>query len=250
MDYKKNPHTNANLKDWYGFVYSTRFWQYFSMNSFATFMKCVFYRDIGRAGLDWRSNVISSASVIVFGLLFARLGFKWPFGIIMGANIIIGVFSIVIELIDPGPNGEKYHHLQLILYRFIEALGAGETVLIVASTPRTFGIKYGSLVMCFVQLGHICSLVLALLIEKKAVILNTAGIITSFIALIISSCLFRETLDIFKLLKKRQVIFTDFGIKIDPNYSPINSFISKSASRSSTLKSSLLFFLNSSSFKT
>lgn len=89
----------------------------------------------------------------------------------------------------------------------------GRHILIVCSSPRTFGIKYGVLVMCFINIGEVLSSILVLLVAHEPFSLFSAGIVGACIALAINVFAFREKLDIKTLLDKQMVIFDNFGIK-------------------------------------
>lgn len=99
----------ANLRYWYAFIYSQRFWQYFMMDLFGALTSDAFYRDWRRSALGWVSNLISCITSLVVGVAYAKLGFRCMFTILMLVNISIGIISIVLQALDPSPDGGDYH---------------------------------------------------------------------------------------------------------------------------------------------
>lgn len=156
----------ANLNCWYAFIYSMRFWQYFFLDLFGGFLGLTFYRDFGRAGEGAESDLIKFGSSIIIGYSYAHLGFRTVFIILILINIVIGVSAIIVNnktTDDDHYEFDKRNNTSLlILYRIMEVVDSGKTVLIASSSPRTFGIRYGSLVMCFIFLGDIISSIVIL----------------------------------------------------------------------------------------
>lgn len=82
----------------------------------------------------------------------------------------------------------------------------------IAAVPKTFGIKYGCLILGIIQTSDMISQILVLLVSRNNnVVMFVIGFLSSIVALVICF-FFQETLDVQNLQKKRMVILADFGI--------------------------------------
>lgn len=100
------------------------------------------------------------------------------------------------------------------LYRASIFIDVGLQILTIASSPRTFGIKYGSLVMCFILTANGPAHIIFLLVKPNPILIYSIGLVFCIASMLICLLCFRETLDINFLIKKRLVIFEDFGLKM------------------------------------
>lgn len=78
--------------------------------------------------------------------------------------------------------------------------------------PRTFGIKYGAVVLSIVLSGRVLTYFFVHhIFSPNAVLSLVTGLISNLIALI-TTFYFNESLDIAGLVERGMIVFKDFGI--------------------------------------
>lgn len=85
----------ANLSHWYACVYSQRFWQYFFMNFFGTFVYYTFYSEYADIGKGQASRIVKVVSCPIIGYCFARFGYKPGFLGLMVLNCAIAITALI-----------------------------------------------------------------------------------------------------------------------------------------------------------
>lgn len=150
----KSEGREANLASWYACFYSKRFWQYFLMMLLGNLQCTIFDRDFGRDGSREDVKAIQLVTPIIISFLFTKIGFRHVFNFLMLINIAIGVVSIALFATGDRPfrhnENSSYPWTLYIIYRFSIAIEVGIKIVMVSSCPWTFGLKFGSLAMCFI----------------------------------------------------------------------------------------------------
>lgn len=87
----------------------------------------------------------------------------------------------------------------------------GQKLLTMTSVPKTFGIKYGTLVLSLVLMNRVvcCLFVIGLKMEATGIVI--LSLVMTIVALIIAH-FFSEKLDIDNLRRRNLVVFQDFGL--------------------------------------
>jgi hypothetical protein len=80
--------------------------------------------------------------------------------------------------------------------------------------PKTFGIKYGCIVMAFTMLARVFSQLTVIAMPKNHHWLQFTVCIIVSIGAIVLAWNFDEKLDIIPLLKKKKVVFKNFGLRM------------------------------------
>lgn len=79
--------------------------------------------------------------------------------------------------------------------------------------PKTFGIRFGCVVLCLVLTGRIMVLLVILAIPSDPWVIFGVGLASSLAAILIC-VFFKEKLDVRSLIRHRVIVFQDFGIRV------------------------------------
>lgn len=208
------------MVSWYACFFSIKFWQYFFMNAFATYLYAMFFQQYDKAGHGVTSTWIRVATCPIAAVLYDLLGFRVVHTMLMLLNISIGIVGLTTSLEEQETFGDTIQ----TVYRLSAAVQTGLFVIYLSSVPRTFGIKFGCVALSFVLLSRVSITIIANIAQDIS--LNQgmiASLVLSSFALIIGM-FFRPTLDIERLIQKQLVTFQDFGFNDLPmNYSKATS---------------------------
>lgn len=110
----------ANLIHWYGFCYSTRFWQYFAMYFLSTFPLFAFYKHFGRSGQGTWSSLIRAPACLLSGFLYSKFGFNTVFKSMMVIQFLVTLTLTIFNLVEA--QEERSELFRLVVYRFTTAI--------------------------------------------------------------------------------------------------------------------------------
>lgn len=81
----------------------------------------------------------------------------------------------------------------------------------IAAVPKTFGIKFGGVVLSFVLFSRVLSMLTLIILPESKYLLFAYGLVCSLAGLAISF-FFSEKLDIVRLSKRNFIVLSNFGI--------------------------------------
>lgn len=88
----------ANLVSWHACFSSLRFWQYFFMNAFGTYLYSAFFNHFDKAGHGTTSTLIRMATCPIAAVMYELLGFRITHSMLMILNIVIASIGLSIDL--------------------------------------------------------------------------------------------------------------------------------------------------------
>jgi hypothetical protein len=174
------------------------------MNYFTVFIYFQSYYIFHQTGKHPTTWIFKGFTCLVVGYIYSIIGYKKTLLPLLACNIIL---SFILLYITDHPSS-RYVILSYLIFILVEET---QLVITVSAVPQTFGIKYGSIILCIVLCGRILALVTIYYLPKNKWVLFTTGIVTQVLAFLI--CLnFKEMLDINQLVARKCIVFNNFGI--------------------------------------
>ena len=196
---------DANLKSIKAIFYSLRFWQYYLINFLAHVSYyqaiAVFQPDNTNYG-DW---AFKAFVCLLTGFVYQKFDFKVPMLIVLMINCVLCGLNYSFDTAIPTSETKMIKFCYFVSDKV-------SWVVQVSSIPRTFGIKYGAVVLAIVLSGRILTYILVhYLIPDEPGLFLITGLASNIIAMI-TTFFFVESLDIVGLVDRGLIVFKDFGI--------------------------------------
>lgn len=152
--------------------------------------------------------VFKAVTCLIVGYIFSLIGFK---------KIMIPLLILQILLMCILAFSKKetvfYNYMFNGAFYFYVIVQETNVIATIAAVPKTFGIKYGSSVLCLVLCSKFISMLIAYLIHDTGLATNIIIILLNVLALIVCSHFpFNEELDIGRLVDRDLMIFKNFGL--------------------------------------
>lgn len=137
----------------------------------------------------------------IIAVLHHRFGYRSVFKALMVLNCSMAILAFAI-----GENDGVDTSLDRVLYYVTIVGDSGQMVMTIASVPKTFGIKYGCVVLVFVLTSRVFVMLSILVFPHSAFSIYIAGIVAAIIAFGIAH-FFQEKLDIKNMVERKMVVF-------------------------------------------
>lgn len=143
----------ANLVKLRAIIYSTRFWQYYFMSFFSTFFNNSMYKFFAREQDDSTpvryESLLRMLTCFSIGFVYTKLKFKYTF---IGMILLNGIASCLLYKFCLLPESE-------LVWMFYVSVVIDSSIdtMVMAAVPKTFGLKWGILVLCIIQTGDVLS---------------------------------------------------------------------------------------------
>lgn len=152
--------------------------------------------------------LVKAVTCLIVGYIFSLVGYK---------KIMIPLLILQIGFISTIAFSNKeshfYSHLFNGAFYFYIIVREANFIVTVSAVPKTFGIKYGSSVLCLAECALFIPLLISILIQDSETVKYIICIVLNIVALII--CFFfpiNEMLDIGPMVDRDLIIFKNFGL--------------------------------------